>query len=574
MESDYSAVVSAAIPNINNLSNLAVNQGQNLVINFNDFVTDPDHDDNDITWTFSGNSEFSITIGTNNTATINTNSASWLGSETVTFIATDPDEFFDVEVATLFVNIIPVVSDISNQTINQGDNFTTINLDDFVVDTDNDDSEIIWTVEGNTNLNVTINSNRIATITQPSPNWYGMETINFIATDPNGASDNFSATFRVNGQPQITRSSPMDQTIVQGESFESFDLDDYVSDPDNTDNELIWQVSGNSQLSVSIDSDHIVTINTPSSEWTGSESMIFTVSDPLGSTNSDTSTFSAFPEGTLNTVSILAISGQSIMQGESFESFSLDEYVVCDNSLKPQLAWSCTGTTNLQVEINNVRIAVVTIIDPNWYGEESLTFRVTTPNGISVETNTVFTVKQYIFSTLDFQLMGSGTIVEARWLTVVPVESRILFGSDGLSESSQLTSTSSTEHVHIISNLNPNTVYSFQAVGIDESGVEYVSAIQTFETGSESEVNVFPNPYTAGEFPENDVVNFANLPEGSSLQIYNLLGEPVFNEKDINHLFRWAAVNDYNEDAHTELEKSLKSLFKDANVKFIRNWPV
>jgi len=29
-------------------------------------------------------------------------------------------------------------------------------------------------------------------------------------------------------------------------------------------------------------------------------------------------------------------------------------------------------------------------------------------------------------------------------------------------------------------------------------------------------------------------------------------------------------INDYNEDAHTELEKSLKSLLKDANVKFIR----
>ena len=29
-------------------------------------------------------------------------------------------------------------------------------------------------------------------------------------------------------------------------------------------------------------------------------------------------------------------------------------------------------------------------------------------------------------------------------------------------------------------------------------------------------------------------------------------------------------INDYNEDAHIELEKSLKSLFGDANVKFIR----
>lgn len=553
LESDYSAVVSAAIPNITNLSEVAVHQDQNFELNLNDFVNDPDHNNNEIVWTYTGNSNFNIVIGTNNIATITTASAGWVGSENVTFTATDPDEFFDIEVANLFVNVVPVASDIANQTINQGEDFNTIALDNFVVDSDNDDSEISWTSEGNTNLNVSINANRIATISAPSPNWYGTETINFIATDPHGASDNISATFRVNGQPQITRSNPMDQTIEQGQNFESFDLDDYVSDPDHADHELTWQVSGNSQLSVSIDVNHIVTINKPIQDWMGSEAMIFTVTDPLGSTNSDTSIFSALQEGTVNTVSILAITGQSIMQGESFESINLDNYVICDNSLKPQLTWSCTGTTNLQVEITNDRIALVTATDPNWYGEETLTFRVTTPNGVSVETNSVFIVKQYIFSSLDFQLVGSGTIVEVRWMTIIPVESHVLYGETELSETTQSISTSNTEHAHIISDLNPNTVYSFQAVGVDANGYDYFSEVQTFETSIESNVNVFPNPYTAGKFPENDVVNFTNIPQGSSIHIYNMLGEPVFNQKDIDNFFRWAAINDYNENVQAGL---------------------
>jgi hypothetical protein len=553
LESDYSAEVSAAIPNIVNMSDIAVHQGQSIQLNLNNYLVDPDHNNNDIVWTYTGNSNFSITIGTNNIATITTSSAGWLGSETVTFTATDPDEFFDVQVTTLIVNIVPVVSNITDQTINQGGSFNTITLDNFVDDTDDDDSEITWTTEGNTNLDITINANRIATISAPSPNWYGSETVNFIATDPHGASDNISATFRVNGQPQITRTSPMDQTIEQGQNFESFDLDDYVSDPDHADNELTWQVSGNSQLSVSIDANHIVTINKPTIDWTGSEAMIFTVTDPLGSTNSDTAIFSALEEGAVNTVSILAITRQSIMQGESFEPINLDNYVICDNFLKSQLTWSCTGTTNLHVEITGDRIAHISVVDPNWNGEETLTFRVTTPNGVSVETNTIFVVKQYIFSALNFQLLGSGTVVEVRWITIIPVESRVLYGQTDLSELSQLNSTSSTEHVHIISNLNPNSVYSFQAVGVDANGYEYLSEVQTFETSSESDVNVFPNPYTAGKFPENDVVNFTNLPEGSSIHIYNMLGEPVFNQKDINQLFRWAAVNDYNENVQAGL---------------------
>lgn len=553
LESDYSAEVSAAIPNITHIPEQIVNQGQNMVINLNNFVNDPDHDDSEIEWTCTGNSELSVSISASKIATITPPSGGWYGSETVTLTATDPDEFFDIDAVTLSINALPVVSTISNQTINQGGLFAIINLDNFVTDPDNADSEITWSAEGNSNLNVNINANRIATISTPSPNWYGQETITFIANDSRGGSDNVSAIFSVNGQPQITRTNPMDQIIIEGENFKPFDLDDYVSDPDNTDNELTWQISGNIQLSVSIDSEHIVTVNKPSSNWTGSESIVFIVSDPLGCTNSDTATFTSLPEGALNALRVLDISDQTITQGQSFEEINLDNFVDCDNSLKPELTWTCTGNTNLKIDISSDRIASISIVNANWIGRETITFRATTPNGISDETNAVFTVKQNIFSSLNFHLLGSGTIVEIRWFTLLPVESRILYGTDELNESSQRNSSYTKEHTQIISNLNPNTIYTFQAVGIDSSGEAYASLTQTFETGSESNVNVFPNPYTAGEYPANDVVSFTNIPEGSTIQIYNLLGEPVFKQKDVSNFYRWAVVNDHNEEIQAGL---------------------
>ena len=53
-------------------------------------------------------------------------------------------------------NQAPVVTDIPNQTVLEGATFTTINLDDYVSDVDNLDSEMTWTYTGNTELTVSI----------------------------------------------------------------------------------------------------------------------------------------------------------------------------------------------------------------------------------------------------------------------------------------------------------------------------------------------------------------------------------------------------------------------------------
>nr|NIP43001.1 DUF2341 domain-containing protein [candidate division Zixibacteria bacterium]NIR65137.1 DUF2341 domain-containing protein [candidate division Zixibacteria bacterium]NIS16576.1 DUF2341 domain-containing protein [candidate division Zixibacteria bacterium]NIS48153.1 DUF2341 domain-containing protein [candidate division Zixibacteria bacterium]NIU16269.1 DUF2341 domain-containing protein [candidate division Zixibacteria bacterium] len=69
----------------------------------------------------------------------------------------------------------PVVTDIPNQTIDEGLTFATISLDDYVSDIDNLDSEISWTYSDNTELTVSIDVNRVATIGIPSTDWFGSE---------------------------------------------------------------------------------------------------------------------------------------------------------------------------------------------------------------------------------------------------------------------------------------------------------------------------------------------------------------------------------------------------------------
>ena len=92
-----------------------------------------DNPDNQITWSTSGQSDLSVSISASRVATINIPDADWFGSETIEFIATDPGLLSDSYTATFTVqpvNDAPIVDEIPDQTIDEGENFADINLND------------------------------------------------------------------------------------------------------------------------------------------------------------------------------------------------------------------------------------------------------------------------------------------------------------------------------------------------------------------------------------------------------------------------------------------------------------
>ena len=89
--------------------------------------------------------------------------------------------------------------------------------------------------------------------------------------------------------PPIVGNIP-DQTINVGGSFEQIDLDDYVFDYEDPDEDIDWSYSGNDELIVSI-VNRVATISVPYSDWEGSETITFTAEDTDGMTDSDDATF-------------------------------------------------------------------------------------------------------------------------------------------------------------------------------------------------------------------------------------------------------------------------------------------
>jgi len=196
----------------------------------------------------------------------------------------------DTQAFTIAVNASPVVDDIPNQSIEEGSPFININLDDYVEDPNHEDAEMSWEYTGNNDLIVNI-IDRVASISIPNEDWFGVETVTFRATDPDGLIGEDFATFSVgsvNDSPVMTDIS--DQTIDEGQEFTSINLNDYVDDPDNTDAEIVWEYSGNTDIVVTI-TDSVATITVPEESWNGVEIVTFKATDPGGLADDDTVTF-------------------------------------------------------------------------------------------------------------------------------------------------------------------------------------------------------------------------------------------------------------------------------------------
>jgi len=262
-------------------------------------VSDPDDPDSLLVWSFSGNDELTVTIGADRIARVSSPGPSWVGTDTVRFIVTDPDgaaDSTDVVFTVLDLARPPRLSQIPGQLIAEGGSFDPIALDDYVADDDDPDSLLTWEYRGAVHLSVAISSDRSAAITVTGFNWTGSETITFVVTDPSGLGDSVDVEFTVAAVSDTPSVADIPgETIDEGGAFTAIPLDNYVLDGDNADSEMVWTATGQSELTVDIDTDRSATIRAPDADWNGSETITFCVEDPDGLGRCDSAVFTVTP---------------------------------------------------------------------------------------------------------------------------------------------------------------------------------------------------------------------------------------------------------------------------------------
>ena len=76
-----------------------------------------------------------------------------------------------------------------------------------------------------------------------------------------------------------------------------------------------------------------------------------------------------------------------------FKPVELDKYVEDLDHSKAQLKWTVTGNRELKVSIDGNRVMKVTPPSPQWNGSETLTIKVSDPEGATDERSVAYTVE-------------------------------------------------------------------------------------------------------------------------------------------------------------------------------------
>lgn len=312
-------------------------------------------------------------------------------SHWVVLRVTDDDLGTDIDSALIVIdNQGPELADIYDQIINEGESFSVISLDSFVDDPDNPDSTLTWSYSGAVDLGVIIDEQRMAYITPLSENWIGSETIVFTVMDPGAKVASDSATFRVNdlNDPPVVLQIP-DQARLENEKFNDLILDDFADDPDDPDSLLSWSSYGANHFMINI-INRIASIAVVDSEWAGTDTVNFIVSDLGGLKDTTQVNLTIYP---INDWPILTpFENQSIYSGENFTPISLDNHVFDPDDPDSVISWTWFGNTNLNVQLLPGRILSIAPYDTSWVGSEVLIFRATDSKGLRVESTATYTI--------------------------------------------------------------------------------------------------------------------------------------------------------------------------------------
>lgn len=439
----------------------------------------------------------------------------------------------------------PVVGDIPDQTVDEGSTFATVSLNDYVSDADDPDSAIIWTYSGISDLTVTIDENRVATISIPDVNWFGSETITFTATDIYGMSDTDSATFNVasvNDLPVV--SGIPDQAVDEGSVFATIILDDYVSDVEDPDSVITWSYAGNNWLTVTIDMNRMVTLDIPGINWFGIDTIIFTATDKDGGSDNDTVIFTVTSVNDLPVVT--DIPDQAVNEGSVFTTVSLDNYVSDVEDQDSEITWDYSGNTELTVTIDVNRVVTIGIPDVNWYGSETITFTATDKDGGTVSNAATFTVTSVNDAPVVLIKIPdtSGAVLEE----FIFIFNENTFGDldpdDLLSYSAALTTGDLPDWLSF-NNItrtfsgtpasSDSGLYNIQVTATDQSLVSVTDTFRIYIIGTTGipdfseklEVNTYPNPFSGLLYI--DLVPPVNA--DIELKIFTLKGQLIWDQK-------------------------------------------
>ncbi|MCS0302459.1 tandem-95 repeat protein [Vibrio diabolicus] len=296
------------------------------------------------------------------------------GNATISYTISDGEleDEAQVSVTVNSVNDAPIA--LNDATITEEDTSVTIDVLPNDTDIDGDTLSIESASVPSDQGQVEIIDGKL--VFTPTENFNGDAEITYTVTD-GALTDEATVKVTVNAvnDTPVVESSIADQTLAEDFTPYTIDLNTAFSDVDNVDGELSFNVSGNSNVNVSIENG-IATIS-PTADWNGSETLTFTATDLSGESVSQTVNFTVAPVADIvadsatvveDTPTIIKVLGNDTFEGD-------DKVVSLDTN---------NGPANGTVSVNSDGSVTYTPND-NYHGTDSFTYIVTS-GGVSEST--------------------------------------------------------------------------------------------------------------------------------------------------------------------------------------------
>lgn len=544
-------------PQISSIPSITFNEDGSHTLELNDFVDDPDTQDENLYWYARGNERVVVNINHTTNSAQFSSETDWNGQESFWMVVADPDENKDSAMVTVTVQAVndpPVFDDLPM--VNLSQNKTgNVDLKNYVSDVDDPVADLTWDYTGNQNVTVSISTNGVATFSIPVT-WNGTEEISLFIQDKQGAGD--TAVIIVYSQDETAAPNIVNLNMVQMNEDEqsTVDLSSHVSDPNNSPSEMVWSVIKNEYINTHINSDnHEITLS-PHQNWYGIDDIVLKVEDPDGNFDFDTL---AVNVAAVNDIPQIKNIGEITVYSNSFYSLDLTEYIIEADGLQDlvsiELLGGATGYVGFYLDIHNYELTF--FASGGFLGHETFMLKIVDTHAKeAVAVISIDVRNQNLASAIAVDYFGAETNIQLNWQTISATRDYVQYGPDRTyAFSTEKDATFIEEHIHVLNALEPETVYHFRVVSQDENGRITYSEASTFTTGSAaSEIKVFPLPYRKSDPQHSQGIFFVNLPEDAEIVIFNLLGEVVFRKNEIeDRLFRWDVKNNAGNEARSGL---------------------
>ncbi len=370
-------------PPVNTVPTLFVsNDAADNIIDLTPYMSDADHANSELTWTFGAYSDFDIVWEDQANNLIQVIPLTEFSSDTSSFTLTDPIGASDVTTVVISVEDEPPVefTVLVPPVVFNEDLTYQIQMDTVVTHSNYADNELTWSFNDGQNLDFNYQAgSRLLTINSPVPNWNGVSQFAAIATAPDQttASDTFQVTvLPVNDPPEVNVTS----IFVSGDPDSNVvDFSQYAIDIDNNLSDLTWSFTSFNSFQFTIEDaqNHLIRI-TPL-DTINTEAGFFTLTDPQGAFDSRQVTINV--TNNPNEVFIFEIADQSFNE-DRFRSIRLDTTITIFSHPLSQISWAFNPGENLDYTFNSVtRVLTIESAEADWNGSESFEVVATAPDG-------------------------------------------------------------------------------------------------------------------------------------------------------------------------------------------------